>query len=241
LIAFDRSPCTHVQPCIYTRVDPLTNSTNYLPKNIASKLAPTVSPAAIAALPSDQQTLKATNTELRRGAMLNLLQLGHQMTPLAGTRPPSSEKTASSSSSGAAAGPASYPSSTLFLTITVQRFEHGTERQLYRDDAPLLPLHHQAMQARRSEFAGHYEVLEQVGRVVEGGLPRSIAGGGGGGGGVGALKVYPPRSLLVLPSCPADVTLYLTVSKVTDWPRACILGQVSTPLSSAQLGSAQHQ
>jgi len=42
---------------------------------------------------------------------------------------------------------------------------------------------------------------------------------------VTAMKVFPPRSLVLLPSCPADVTIYLTVSKVTEWPRSCILGQ----------------
>lgn len=103
-------------------------STTHLPKSISSKLTPLVPISALAALPSEHQSLKATNTELRRSAMLNLLQLGHQMEPQTDLQTHTDQKALT------------YPPNTMFLTITVQHFEHGRDNQLYRNDVPLYPL-----------------------------------------------------------------------------------------------------
>jgi hypothetical protein len=168
-------------------------STNHLSRNIANKLADTVPVAAIRKLPSENLTLKATNTELRRSAMLNLLQLGHMMEP--------------QSITPSAAELKSFPPHSLFLTLTVQRFEHGTDRQLYRDDVPLYPLSDPAMHTKRGEYMGHFKVLEAVSEIIEGGAEKPAPG-------MVALKIFPPRSMVLLPSCPADVTVYLTVSRV---------------------------
>jgi len=182
--------------------------TNHLPRSIANKLADTASVTDISKLPSENLSLKSTNTKLRRRSMLNLLQLGHMMEP---------QPTISSSVDLKV-----YPPNSMFLTLTVQRFEHGTDRQLYRDDVPLYPLSDPAMQPKRHEYAGHFKVLEAVSEIVERGAERCVDRGTSG---VATLKIYPPRSMVVLPSCPADVTVYLTVSRVTEWPRACIIGQ----------------
>ena len=74
---------------------------------------------------------------------------------------------------------------------------------------PLLPLQDAALHAKRVEFAAHYEVLAEVNKNVEGSSARKNVGHS-----LKAMRVYPPRSMVVLPSCPADMTLYFTVSRV---------------------------
>ena len=211
------------------------HSTNNLPKSIYSKLIPPAPLTDLALLPCDHQSLKATNTELRRTAMLNLLQLGHRMeSPTAMHTSSQAQLTTLDQKS------VSYPANTVFLTITVQHYEHGRDLQLYRDDVPLYLLQDPALHPHHgqeggaqpvSDYAGHYKVLDEVSRVVEGGALRrkqlrgtSAAGTGGGGGGVKAMKIYPPHSLIVIPSCPADVTIYLTISRVDICLVALFLG-----------------
>jgi hypothetical protein len=171
----------------------LSSSTNYLPRNLSNKLAAPASLQALHALPAEHQTLKATNTELRRSAVVNLLQLGNMLEPQPAVPSVADLKAAA------------HPPNTMFLTVTVQHFDHGVDRQLYRDDTPLYPLQDAALHAKRAEYGGHYKVLEAVSRAVE---------GPSGGGGV--VRVYPPRSMIVLPACPADVTIYITLSRVSQ-------------------------
>lgn len=103
-------------------------------------------------------------------------------------------------------------------------------------------MHQTQEEGGRAEYAGHYEVLHEVSRVVEGGAlksslgPHSTRGVGRRGGGARAMKIYPPRSLVVLPSCPADVVLYLTVSKVINNMLSHMLTStyMSVPLSDNQ-------
>lgn len=182
--------------------------TSYLPKNTSNVLVPPVSPDSLSALPHHMTSLKATNTELRRDAVMNMLQLAHMMQPQAPVAP-------------VATSSVIYPPETLFLTVTVSRFEHGIDRQLYRDDAPLYPMNSPSIQAKLPEFSGHFKVVDEVSKVVEGGLAKNS------GAGVRILKVFPPRSMLILPACPADVTIHHTLSKVSEWPNAHIMGQSS--------------
>lgn len=132
---------------------------------------------------------------------------------------------------------APFPPKTLFLTVTATRVEAGQLKQLYRIDIPMREIAHDRAHSSHSSPSRHdhqrhshnqqqhkpshvcqYEVIKEVAAQLDGkGSAQNFS----------KIRIYPPKQMILLPALPANVTIYLTVSEVVDWPRAYLVGQSS--------------
>jgi hypothetical protein len=100
-----------------------------------------------------------------------------------------------------------FPPKTFFLTITVSKSDDL--KQLYRLDIPLKEAHHII---DNEETASRLEVVDRVSTMLEGNpsLYEHVT----------RIKLYPPQPYILFPACPGGVMVTMTLSRVTEWPRA---------------------
>lgn len=100
-----------------------------------------------------------------------------------------------------------FPPKSFFLTITVNKIDDM--KQLYRVDIPL----READEVMCNEVtAEQMKIIDRVGTLLEGN-PVVYEH-------VTRVKLYPPKPYVLLPACPGGVVITMTLSRVTEWPRA---------------------
>lgn len=103
-----------------------------------------------------------------------------------------------------------FPPKSFFLTVTVHKSENDM-KQIYRVDVPLKEAHDLLLN-ESAGMAEKMQLIEQVHTMFEGNpsLYEHVT----------KIRLYPPKPYLVFPACSPGVVITMTLSRVTEWPRA---------------------